>query len=153
MNWSAIRSAGLDDWPRIAALLTASALPLAGAEEHVSDFLVAELAGQIVGCAAVERYGSIALLRSVAVASEARGNGLGAQLVHAALSHADAAGCLKVVLLTTTAAAYFPRFGFHGIARDATPEPVRASVEFTSACPASAVVMLRDRPKVGGTTV
>jgi amino-acid N-acetyltransferase len=44
-------------------------------------------------------------------------------------------------LLTTTAERYFPKFGFERIERRDVPETVQASVEFTSACPASAVVM------------
>jgi N-acetylglutamate synthase-like GNAT family acetyltransferase len=35
----------------------------------------------------------------------------------------------------------FPGFGFEQITRDREPPPVRESVEFHSACPASAVVM------------
>jgi amino-acid N-acetyltransferase len=46
-----------------------------------------------------------------------------------------------VFLLTTTAERFFPRFGFEEIARDEVPASVQASVEFQSACPASAIVM------------
>jgi amino-acid N-acetyltransferase len=45
------------------------------------------------------------------------------------------------LLLTTTAERYFPRFGFERVDRKDVPESVRASVEFTSACPSSAIVM------------
>jgi amino-acid N-acetyltransferase len=46
-----------------------------------------------------------------------------------------------VFLLTTTAEKFFPRFGFEQIAREDVPPSVQASVEFTSACPTSAIVM------------
>ena len=46
-----------------------------------------------------------------------------------------------VYLLTTTADGFFPRFGFSRITRDDVPDSVKGSVEFRSACPASAVVM------------
>ena len=46
-----------------------------------------------------------------------------------------------VFLLTTTAERFFPKFGFEQIARDDVPPSVQASVEFRSACPASAIVM------------
>ena len=36
---------------------------------------------------------------------------------------------------------FFPKFGFEQIARADVPASVQASVEFQSACPASAVVM------------
>ena len=45
------------------------------------------------------------------------------------------------LLLTTTAEKFFPRFGFEQIAREDVPPSVQASVEFTSACPTSAIVM------------
>ena len=46
-----------------------------------------------------------------------------------------------VFLLTTTAERFFPKFGFQPITRDDVPPSVQASVEFRSACPASAIVM------------
>ncbi len=46
-------------------------------------------------------------------------------------------------LLTETAAHFFPRFGFRAISRGEVPESVRASLEFTTACPKSALVMER----------
>ena len=111
--------------------------------EHLSDYVVATDAatGVLIGCAGVERYGEAALLRSVVVAPAARSQGLGDRLVREVLRRAAATGCHQAVLLTTTADQYFPRFGFRQIARDEIPLPVRASVEFASACPVSAVVM------------
>jgi amino-acid N-acetyltransferase len=46
-------------------------------------------------------------------------------------------------LLTTTAERYFPSFGFSVTTREKVPDAVRDTVEFRSACPASAVVMVR----------
>jgi len=43
--------------------------------------------------------------------------------------------------LTTTAEGFFPKFGFERIPRADVPARVQESVEFVSACPASAVVM------------
>jgi amino-acid N-acetyltransferase len=54
-----------------------------------------------------------------------------------------------VFLLTTTAEAFFPKFGFEQIQRIDVPISLQASVEFQSACPASAIVMrkrLVDQP-------
>lgn len=137
-----IRPATADDWSAIARLLTEAALPLAGA--HVRDFLLAERDGRLDGCAALERYGTAALLRSVAVAPHARGVGLGVALVDAAIARARAAGASTLVLLTTTAERFFPRFDFRTVTRDDVPDAVRASEEFRGACPASATVMRLD---------
>jgi len=46
-------------------------------------------------------------------------------------------------LLTTTAAHYFPKFGFTETTRETVPDDIAATEEFTRACPASAVVMVR----------
>ncbi len=138
MNWI-FRDALPDDWPQIAALLTSVDLPLDGAEAHLDSFLVAFGGGRLAGVAGLERYGSSGLLRSVAVAE--RGTGLGLELVRRLLDRATAEGLTRIVLLTTTAANYFPRFGFRRITRQDVPLAVQESIEFKSACPVSATVM------------
>jgi len=139
-----IRPATLRDLPVITELLEANKLPLAGLEAHVATTLVVQRNARIVGCAAVEMYGAAGLLRSVAVDEAQRGAGLGHQLTQAALDLARARGLKTVYLLTTTAAEFFPRFGFREIARDAVDPAVQRSVEFTKACPADAVAMRAD---------
>jgi N-acetylglutamate synthase-like GNAT family acetyltransferase len=148
-GWTNIRAATRDDWPRIAALLTEAALPLAGAEEHLGGFSLALRGDMLLGCAALERYGRDGLLRSVAVAAEARGQGLGGALVQALVERARHEGLQTITLLTTTAAAFFPRFGFRAIAREEAPPAVQDSIEFREACPASATVLLLDLAPVG----
>lgn len=46
-----------------------------------------------------------------------------------------------VFLLTTTAAPFFPRFGFERIGRESVPPALHAPGDFRGACPASADVM------------
>jgi len=139
-----IRPATVGDLPAITALLEANNLPLAGLAEHVATTLVVQRNARIVGCAAVEMHGTAGLLRSVAVDEARRGEGLGHQVTQAALDLARASGLRSVYLLTTTAAEFFPRFGFREVARGDVDAAVRASVEFTTACPASAVAMRVD---------
>jgi len=136
-----IRDAQPADWPAIRALLEANALPLDGAQENLADFLVAEQDGTVVGCVGLERRRDAALLRSCAVDARLRGSGLGRALAESAISVARASGIRELVLLTTTAADFFPRFGFARIARGEMPESLKSSAEFKHACPASAVVM------------
>ena len=133
--------ATLADTPAILSLLERSHLPVAGLIEHSDEILVARRAGEVVGSAALEVYGEDALLRSVAVDLTRRGNGVGQQLTEAALARAKERGLRSVYLLTTTAEEFFPRFGFSRIERADVPFGIRQSVEFASACPASAVVM------------
>jgi amino-acid N-acetyltransferase len=130
------------DFPAICTLLQANGLPLDGLSRDRPFAVIASLGSRLVGCAHVERYGSHALLRSVAVDPGLRGSGIGRRLVEAAL--ADAAGdARRTFLLTETAAGFFDRLGFRRIPRTRVPALVRASVEFTSACPASATAMSR----------
>jgi amino-acid N-acetyltransferase len=105
---------------------------------------VARDAGRSIGCAALEPYGTNALLRSLTVAESHRGRGIGQQLTEAALELAREHRIQKLYLLTTTAADFFAtRFDFHPIARADVPAAVRESVEFVGACPDSAQVMFR----------
>jgi amino-acid N-acetyltransferase len=136
-----IAGASERDLPAIRTLLERLHLPLAGVDEHVATMLVAREGEQVVGTAGLELYTDGALLRSVAVDPSRQGTQLGRQLTDAALHLAAAHGARAVFLLTTTAERFFPKFGFEQIARDQVPASVRASVEFQSACPASAIVM------------
>jgi N-acetylglutamate synthase-like GNAT family acetyltransferase len=139
-----LRRATRSDETAVAALLTASALPLDGVHEALPCFVVAEDAGVIVGVAGIEACGTAgehALLRSVAVAPAWRSRGLGRVLVTHAIADAEVRGVSALYLLTTTAEGYFPSFGFTVTARDAVPEDVRATREFRDACPASATAM------------
>lgn len=129
------------DAPSIIALLSASGLPIDGLVDHLDTAIVARRGQDLVGCAALEIYSDGALLRSVAVAAGARGTGLGQALTGAALRLADDLGMPAVYLLTTTAEGFFPRFGFSVVRRSDVPAGVQQSVEFRTACCASAIVM------------
>jgi amino-acid N-acetyltransferase len=136
-----LRRAGRADDGAVATLLRELELPTEGVAEWLDRFWVAEHQNRVVGVAGMERYGESGLLRSVAVAPEWRGSGIGRTLVDRVLDEGRAAGIREVYLLTTTAEHYFPRLGFQCVDRDCVPAAVRASAEFTGACPASAVVM------------
>jgi amino-acid N-acetyltransferase len=138
-----IESATERDLPEIRALLERLHLPLDGVDEHLPTMLVAREAQEIVGTAGLEFYSEGALLRSVAVEPRWQGKQLGHQLTDAAMQLATTHGAEAVFLLTTTAERFFPKFGFEQIDREQVPASVRQSVEFQSACPASAVVMRR----------
>lgn len=130
-----------EDTSGVLGLLEQNKLPVAGLADHLGTAIAARDNGRIVGTAALEVYDDGALLRSVAVAPDLQGRGLGQQLTIAALDLAKAKGVPAVYLLTTTAERFFPKFGFERITRAEVPSQVQTSVEFVSACPASAVVM------------
>lgn len=138
------------DWPQVAALLQGAELPLASAEAHLDSFLLAFRGQELVGTAGLEHYGKTALLRSVAIHKTERGTGLGQEIVRRLLDLAPGAGIQSIILLTTTADRFFPRFGFVTISRSEVPAEVLASAEFQGVCPASSTVMLLDlvRPPI-----
>jgi amino-acid N-acetyltransferase len=133
-----------EDKAAVLRLLSDNGLPTDGLIDHLETVLVARLNDRVVACAALEVYADAALLRSVAVEEALRGSGLGHQIVRAALDLARQQGSTSVYLLTTTAEGFFPRFGFRQVVRADVPPSVQKSVEFQSACPASAVVMATD---------
>ena len=136
-----IRSAHLDELADILALLERVCLPVDELGDHLATALVARAGATLVGCIALELYGESALLRSLAVDPAYRGRGLGQRLTQKALEIARQKGLTHVYLLTETASKFFPRFGFRAVNRDEVPSSVRASVEFTTACPSSALAM------------
>jgi amino-acid N-acetyltransferase len=133
------RDATEQDWNAISALLQREGLPLAGAREHLAHFIVAEDDEGVAGAGGLEVYGPSALLRSLVAAHH--GRGIGHLLVEQLIVRARALGVTDLVLLTTTAAGYFPRFGFETVARPDVPAALLASREFQGACPSSATVM------------
>jgi amino-acid N-acetyltransferase len=145
-----VRTAHLGDLPASETLLRDCALPTDGVAPLLNaspeQFVVATDQHQsLVAVAGVEGTGAHGLLRSVAVHPQWRAHGIGGRLVQRLLDLADADGRSALYLLTTSAEHYFPRFGFVRIGRDDVPTDIAATVEFTSACPASAICMVRYR--------
>jgi amino-acid N-acetyltransferase len=140
-----IRPAERGDRNSIAELLSATKLvPLDETAQFGTQYAVAvNTAGILVGVAGYERYESDILLRSVAVSEPWRSTGIGARLTEDRLAHAKARGCSGAYLLTDTARGYWERHGFSKIDRQAAPEPITRSHEWSAACPVSATAMFR----------
>ena len=138
-----IRNAKGSDLPAVEKLLTQNELPIDGVRDNFSSFVVADDRGVITGAIGLEKYGSVALLRSAVVSTDHRGSGIGRKLVEQLLERAKEDGVDEVYLLTTTAEKYFPKFGFTRTTRAAVPDAVKASAEFRGACPDTAIVMTR----------
>lgn len=136
-----IERARSTDFEDLGQLLTQNQLPLDGLSQHMETALVAREGDRLIGSAALEVYADGALLRSVAVARDFQGRGIGHTLTTEAIQLARDLRVSTLFLLTTTAETFFPKFGFERIARGDVPLGVQASVEFSSACPASAAVM------------
>lgn len=140
-----IRAARAEDLGAVQALLAAAALPLEGVTDFFpSHYVVAVQDGVTVGAIGVEEYGGHGLLRSAVIADPARGSGLGTGLTRERLEWSRRQGLRDVYLLTTTAAPFFERLGFHRVDRTEVPAAVAGAPEFASICPSTAVVMRLD---------
>ncbi len=139
---AALRAATPADGASVLALLAQAGLPTADiTEAGLCDFIVALDTGTVIGAVGLERHGEHGLLRSLVVAQDWRGRGLGSALVEALEARARALGVRSLVLLTETAAPFFAARGYEGIPRAQAPAALQASREFTTLCPASCTCM------------
>ena len=137
-----LRQARAADWGDIHALLVESGLPVEDlGPDKLGSFLVAEDGGELVGLIGLEVFGTVGLLRSLVVAKSARTAGLGGKLVGALESAAETAGITELWLLTIDAEGFFVRQGFQIMDRNATPDCIRETQEFSALCPGDAHLM------------
>jgi amino-acid N-acetyltransferase len=137
-----IRRGQSGDLSVVLQLLKGAGLPtadLTSADEFRTWLL--EEQGSVLGVVGLERFGSNALLRSLAVLPEYRKRGLGHQLVARLEFDARADGIQQLVLLTETAEAFFRGLGYAVTDRSQVSEELKRSAEFRSLCPVSAVCM------------
>ncbi len=114
-----VRPSGPADLPSVVEFIQpfiadGKLLPRAAAEmqELIEDGFVAEREGRILGFAALEVYSSkLAEIRSLAVADELQGLGVGSRLVKACVQHARVRDVLEVMAITSSEK-FFKRCGF-----------------------------------------
>lgn len=127
-------------FPDLLALLVSCGLPGDDLGPHSLCGFVQALAGEsLVGNAGVVRLPAaptIGLLRSVAVAPDWRGCGLGARLLADREAWAAARGIreLYLIALDPPAAAFFAHYGYQPVTRDTVPAPLAEHAEFTFLC-------------------
>lgn len=135
---SAATGADLSD---VLALVRECELLETGVAEAIEGFVVARAAGALTGCAGLEVYGALGLLRSVAVRTAMRRSGLGRELVARITAAASSRGLRELYLLTTTAPRFFERLGFQALERALVPAEIAESWEFRVGCPTTALPM------------
>lgn len=122
------------DIPSVVQLLEGADLPPDGLER--TEGWVAEEGGRILGHVAAEVAEDAAVLRSLVVHLDARGQGLGSRLTEAA---ERAMGNRTLVLKTETVGGWVARRGFVRATLDQVPASLRASTQFAgslcSHCP------------------
>jgi N-acetylglutamate synthase-like GNAT family acetyltransferase len=130
--------------PGLASALAGANLPIDDLTEAGRTFYVfRDQGGDVLGYGGIESYGAVALLRSVVVAKDRRGQGIGVQLVNWLLERMSALGCQDIYMLTTTAVRLGENCGFQRIDRSDAPQAIRDSRQMAALCPASAVLMHR----------
>lgn len=128
----------------VKALLLQCRLPIEDlTPAHLQNFLGYGGKSSPVAVVGVEIYGTIGLLRSLAVAEEARGSGVGTRLVNAIECFAKYRGVVDLYLLTSTAKRFFESLGYSEIARVDAPAAIAATKEFSSICPGTATFMVK----------
>jgi len=92
--------------------------------ESIRDIYVSEMNGQVVGTAWLHIcWEDLAEVRSLAVAAEAGGNGIGRKLVEACLSEACTIGMERVFCLTYQPE-FFSKLGFSEIEKSELPHKI-----------------------------
>jgi amino-acid N-acetyltransferase len=98
---------------------------------------------KLVGTGGLEVINQYALLRSVSVKENNRGQNLGKEITTDLLKNAQNINLEAVFLLTETAKPFFEKHGFEMVERTTAPNEIKSTTEFLSVCPASAALMVK----------
>lgn len=132
-----------EDLESVNSLLKLVGLPIEGVTDNFHNFFVAWEKNQLQGCAGIEIYEDVGLIRSVAVHPSFQGRGLGRKLVETIQRFSVENGLKEIYLLTETAKEFFSKQEYVIIPRNEADIKVKQSIEFTSLCPVSATCMVK----------
>nr|WKN38032.1 arsenic resistance N-acetyltransferase ArsN2 [Tunicatimonas sp. TK19036] len=133
--------ASSQDLPGITTLLQQQRLPTEDLSDQIQLLVAKDMIEQVIGSCGMEVYEEVGLLRSLAVAPEYQGQGLGQQLVKYLEENARKQGIATLYLLTTTADHFFEKLEYQRVDRSSVPAAIQQTAEFTQLCPSTAVVM------------
>ena len=129
------------DIPKAIDLLKYWKLPYADLQDsNVSLYSVYDKL-RFLGIGGLEVYGQIALLRSLAVLPEITNQGIGRIICAHLEEEAKRIGISELYLLTTTTESFFNQHSYQKIVREAMPDVIKNTSEFSELCPDSAVCM------------
>ncbi|MBK8181925.1 MAG: GNAT family N-acetyltransferase [Candidatus Competibacteraceae bacterium] len=130
-------------------LLSAAGLPTEDLiAPRLHDFWGCRDGEKLIGVIGLEIFGAVALVRSLTVAPDWQGQGLGKALLAQAEQTAQQRGVQALYLLTITAENFFAIQGYTPIPRAVAPPVLQQTAEFTTLCPASAVCMTKPLSKL-----
>ena len=135
------------DFGAVASLLEENALLSSDIRpDDLRHFLGLRQHGSIVSVGGIQVYGTLGLLRSIAVSSDLRGKGHGTEIVTRLEQYALGNGILRLYLLTETAANFFASLNYETTARSRVPHTLRTTPQFAQLCPDTAVCMTKPLP-------
>ena len=133
-----------NDEPQVRQLLAGCELPDEDiTASHLQHFFVVRHEKSLSGVIGLELFGYCALLRSLAVQSPVRGQGIATRLVEKAEDHARSHDVASLYLLTTTAEGFFEKHGYRTTDRNNVPTVLKETAEFKSICPSTAICMVK----------
>jgi arsenite methyltransferase len=135
-----IRPAVNADLPAIDTLLRTNGLTIAGVQENLGNFLVADYEG-VVGVIGLEFSGNAVMLRSMVTRADLRKRGLATALFERSLARSRAVGTKEAYLLTNTAEKFALGWEFYKIQRSEIPEDLMQSSAMSNFCPSSSICM------------
>jgi amino-acid N-acetyltransferase len=130
LNSIRIKKVKSEDYEDVISLLNQLDLPPDGVFEHFEHFFVAKQDKEVIGVAGMEVYGNIGLVRSVGVAKNSQGLGLGRSMIEMIHRYAEENDLTKLFLFTDTAELMFLKFGYKTIQRHEIDERLKKSAEF-----------------------
>lgn len=136
-----IQKAKNSDLEPIAELLVTNELPIADIREKHVQMFIGRFNDEMVATIGIEKYGSQALLRSLAVKHSFRNNKIGGAMVKHVIGLCLKENVENLYSFTTAAEKYFLKFGFKRIERDEVPDTIKNTLEFRELCPESAAVL------------
>ena len=140
---TALKAERLTHVDGLAAALALAGLPVADLDRSACVFFRFTDTGEMVGYGGLEGSAPDMLLRSVAVAPDARNRGHGGRIVAALEHEAAALGAVRLHLLTNTAARFFGQHGYVPAVRNDAPAAIASCDQFRSLCPASAAYLVK----------
>ena len=138
----------LEDLPELQQLLTLNNLDSSDiASLECAEFLGIRRSGRLVAAGGVQLFSKEALIRSIATHSDFQGKGLASDILDSLERLSQERGVTNLYLLTTTAEGYFKNNGYHRIERRFVPCSIASTSQFSSLCPDSAALMLKELPQ------
>jgi UDP-N-acetylmuramate: L-alanyl-gamma-D-glutamyl-meso-diaminopimelate ligase len=140
-----MRPAQRGDMARVRELLAKSQLDEPARDDQAGSYYVLDNEDGLAGTVALEVLGDDAILRALAVDSDARGVGYGWMLADMAVSQARWRGVRRIYLVTGAASDFFAaKFGFRVVDRSTVAKAVGAHETFSRPSSAQLVAMRLD---------